>query len=100
MQEIESPIAEENVVIQAQVSGATNVELMVRVYSFDSQFTSVPMYDDGQHGDNDANDTVYGATIPFQSSSHVKYFIRATNNDALILSPRKAEYEFFKYSID
>ena len=100
LQEIESPVAEEDVVIQAQVSGATNVELMVTVNSFNSQFTSVPMYDDGQHGDDEANDTVYGATIPFQGSGHVKYYIRAINDDALILSPRKAGQDVYEYSID
>jgi hypothetical protein len=58
------------------------------------------MLDDGQHEDGGANDGVYGAIVPFQENgSHVKYYIRASNNDALILSPRKAEHEFYDYIV-
>jgi hypothetical protein len=91
----------DDVVIQSLVSGATEVELMVTTNDFNAQFTSVPMYDDGQHNDGDANDAVYGAVIPFSDSGdHVKYYIRASNADALILNPRKAEQEFYEYTID
>ncbi len=100
LQENMDPEAEEDVIIQAQVTGATTVELMSTVNTFNSQFTSVPMLDDGQHDDGEANDGVYGAIVPFQENgSHVKYYIRASNNDALILSPRKAEHEFYDYIV-
>ena len=100
LQENMDPEAEEDVIIQAQVTGATTVELMTTVNTFNSQFTSVPMLDDGQHEDGGANDGVYGAIVPFQENgSHVKYYIRASNNDALILSPRKAEHEFYDYIV-
>ena len=101
IQENENPVQGENVVIQSLVSGATEVELMVTTNDFNAQFTSVPMYDDGQHNDGDANDAVYGAVIPFyESGDHVKYYIRASNADALILNPRKAEQEFYEYTVD
>ena len=100
LQENMDPEAEEDVIIQAQVTGATTVELMSTVNTFNSQFTSVPMLDDGQHDDGEANDGVYGAIVPFQENgSHVKYYIRASNADALILSPRKAEHEFYDYIV-
>ncbi len=101
IQENENPVQGEDVVIQSLVSGATEVELMVTTNDFNAQFTSVPMYDDGQHNDGDANDAVYGAVIPFyESGDHVKYYIRASNADALILNPRKAEQEFYEYTVD
>ena len=101
IQENENPVQGDDVVIQSLVSGATEVELMVTTNDFNAQFTSVPMYDDGQHNDGDANDAVYGAVIPFyESGDHVKYYIRASNADALILNPRKAEQEFYEYTVD
>ena len=82
------------------MTSATAVELMATINDYDSHFASIPMYDDGQHGDEDASDSIYGAVIPFHESGRkVKYYIRARNDDALILSPRKAEYEFYEYSI-
>ena len=100
IQENENPVQGDDVVIQSLVSGATEVELMVTTNDFNAQFTSVPMYDDGQHDDGEANDGVYGAIVPFQENgSHVKYYIRASNADALILSPRKAEHEFYDYIV-
>jgi len=100
IQENENPLHGDDVVIQSLVSGATEVELMVTTNDFNAQFASVPMYDDGQHNDGDANDAVYGAVIPFyESGDHIKYYIRASNADALILNPRKAEQEFYEYTI-
>jgi hypothetical protein len=100
LQENMDPEAEEDVIIQAQVTGATTVELMSTVNTSNSQFTSIPMLDDGQHDDWEANDGVYGAIVPFQENgSYVKYYIRASNNDALILSPQKAENEFYEYIV-
>ena len=100
LQENMDPEAEEDVIIQTQVTGATNVELMSTVNTANSQFTSIPMLDDGQHDDGEANDGVYGAIVPFQENgSYVKYYIRARNNDALILSPQKAENEFYEYIV-
>ena len=30
----------------------------------------------------------------------IKYYVRAQNDDAMILEPRRAEYEFFDYTIE
>ena len=99
--ENDNPGHGEEVVIQAEVTGAAAVELMVTTNSYNSHFISVPMFDDGDHGDGDANDNTFGAIIPFQNSeNHVKYYVRASNDDALILNPRKAEREFYEYTVD
>jgi len=42
---------------------------------------SIPAYDDGDHGDGGAGDSVYGATIPAQpDDSIVAYFYKATDD--------------------
>jgi len=100
VQENDAPVWGEDVIIQAEVEGAVSVELMVTINSSPSHFISIPMYDDGYHGDADADDFIYGATVPFQEyEDHVKYFVRASNEDALILSPEKAENEFYEYTV-
>ena len=58
------------------------------------------MYDDGMHNDGYENDNIYGALVPyFSDGEHIKYYIRARDNDAIILKPRKATRDFFEYSI-
>ena len=72
--------------IQTAVTGAESVELMVTINDGNSHFVSVAMSDDGQNGDGDANDNIFGALVPFQAGgSHVKYYIRAGNEEALVL---------------
>ena len=100
VQENINPIEGQDVIIKAEITDATSVELMVTINSFSSQFTSIPMYDDGYHGDDDADDSIYGAIVPFQEyEDHIKYYIRASNENALILSPEKAENEFYEYTV-
>jgi hypothetical protein len=46
--------------------------------------TTVPMFDDGAHGDGAAGDNVYGAAIPgsaHQAGEMVRYYITATDTD-------------------
>jgi len=101
LQENTNPEEGDNVVIQAEVTGALSVELMATINPFPSHFISIPMYDDGEHDDGNANDNIFGAIIPFQESgNHIKYYIRASNDDALVLDPQKAEREFYQYTID
>jgi hypothetical protein len=58
------------------------------------------MLDDGTNGDVMANDGIYSSELPFQSSGlNIKFYIRAQNNDALVLLPERAEYEFYTYSV-
>jgi hypothetical protein len=57
------------------------------------------MFDDGTNGDLLANDGIYTADLPYQFSGFdVKFYIRSENDDAIKLSPQRAEYEFYIYS--
>jgi hypothetical protein len=56
------------------------------------------MYDDGTNGDLQANDGVFTCHIPYPSALKVKFYIKATNSHSMMLSPERAEYEFYEYS--
>jgi len=91
----------DDVIVQAVVTGASLVELMVSQTQSDPRFMSFPMFDDGEHDDGESNDFLFGGIIPFQDAGdHVRYFIRASNDDALVLSPQFAEREFYEYTIE
>ena len=81
------------------IAGNTNqVDLMVTTSPYNSMFVPFPMYDDGSNGDAIANDGIYTAALPYYASGQaVKYYIRAQNNNAMRLSPERAEYEFYIY---
>ena len=99
-QDISEPDPGEQVVITAAVTGAESVELMVQNQALNGQFFSIEMYDDGNSGDGDEGDIIYGATIPFNSSGdQVRYYIRASNDDALVLEPRQAEWEYYHFVV-
>ena len=94
------PAPGDTVFINTVVENATQVELMVTTSPYGAHFESVEMHDDGLHQDGGASDQVYGAYIPYFSNGiHVKYYIRARDNDAIILEPQKAERVFFDYTI-
>ena len=56
------------------------------------------MNDGGVNGDLISNDGIFSAQIPFVGNTNIKFYIRAQNNDAMMLSPERAEYEFYEYS--
>ena len=80
------------------VFNATSVELMVTTSQYNSKFQSFAMNDDGINGDVTANDGTYSVVMPFVGNTNVKFYIRSQNNDAMMLSPERAEYEFYEYS--
>lgn len=85
--------------VTAEVFNANTVELLATTSEYNSKFLSFIMLDDGIGGDVVANDGVYSAALPFQSSGlEVKFYIRSENNDAIKLNPQRAEYEFYTYS--
>ena len=95
-----NPFPGDSVFINATVENATQVELMVTINEYSTLFQSIEMYDDGFHHDGEENDNVYGALVPyFSNGENIKYYVRARDNDAIILEPRKAERDFFEYSI-
>ena len=64
----------------------------------DFKFQSFSMSDGGTNGDAIANDGIYSCVMPFNSGAEVKFYIKARNGQAMILSPERAEYEFYTYS--
>lgn len=100
-QSIADPREGDEVWITAEAFDANQVDLMVTNNEhYASFFGAVEMFDDGLHNDGASNDGVYGALIPFQiEGDHVQYYVRAQNDDAMVLNPQKAEYEFFDYTI-
>ena len=83
----------------AEVFNANSVEIMATTSEYNSKFNSFSMFDDGTNGDLLANDGIYTADLPYQFSGFdVKFYIRSENDDAIKLSPQRAEYEFYTYS--
>ena len=62
--------------------------------------TVVPMYDDGQHHDGVAGDSVYGAEIPaFPTGTLVVYHVIATDNTGQVsVDPASAPY-YYSYKV-
>jgi hypothetical protein len=87
-----------NNLLTTSVFNATSVELMVTTSQYNSKFQSFAMNDDGINGDVTANDGTYSVVMPFVGNTNVKFYIRSQNNDAMMLSPERAEYEFYEYS--
>jgi hypothetical protein len=90
------PANDDDIVVTARVSPAfasvTGVTLNYRVMY--GATNTLPMLDDGTHGDGLANDGVFGATIPASASTNgqmVRWIIRAT--DALGRSSRWPLFE-------
>lgn len=98
---IEEPEEGQDIWVTAEVTNATKVDLMIttnKVYA--SYFEPFEMKDDGLSNDGAAGDGIHGALIPFQAlDEKIKYYVRAQNAEAIILEPRRAEYEYFKYKI-
>lgn len=84
-------------IITANVNNESYVELMATVSEYNSKFKSFNMYDDGTNGDTQANDGVYSCYVPFNSSPLIKFYVKARNSQAMMLSPERAEYEFYEY---
>ena len=99
---IEEPAEGQNVWVTAEVANATQVDLMITTSrEYASFFEPIEMKDDGLSNDGAAGDGVYGALIPFQSQDEkIKYYVRAQNAEAMILEPRRAEFEYFEYKIN
>ena len=87
-----------NNLVEANVFNSSSVDLMITSSQYNSKFQSFAMNDDGINGDLTPNDGIYSIQLPFVGNTNVKFYIRAENNDAMILSPERAEYEFYEYS--
>jgi hypothetical protein len=89
----EAPEAGQSFSISAKVSKAENVVLAYR-YSGNDIFHKTQMFDDGNHNDGLAADSVYGAELSL-SGNTIQYYIYAENDSAGMFSPERAEYEYY-----
>jgi predicted RNA-binding protein with TRAM domain len=66
-------------------------------------FTSLPMFDDGSHGDGAAGDGQFGVYIPEQvGGQYVRYYIESVANNSAntrVYEPAGAEHEVFIYQV-
>lgn len=66
-------------------------------------FTSLPMFDDGSHGDGAAGDGQFGVYIPEQvGGQYVRYYIESVSNNSAntrVYEPAGAEHEVFIYQV-
>ena len=85
-------------IIEVNISNATIVDLMLTISPFNSKFRAYPMNDAGTNGDLVAGDGIWSTIQPnVPLGTSVKFYVRAQNNDAMRLSPERAEYEFYEY---
>ena len=86
--------------VTAEVTNADVVELMATISPYNSKFVSITMVDDGTNGDPVAGDNFYTGAFPwYMGGDLTKFYVRATNSDATMLNPKRAEYEFWTYDL-
>ncbi len=82
--------------ISATVADADEVFLAYR-FGESEVFKTISMFDDGNHNDGTAGDSLYGAELT-DIGNVVEYYIYAENDSTGRFSPERAAYEF--YSIE
>ena len=76
---------------------ADEIQLRWTTNSIGSNFQSTVMVDDGTQGDEFASDGIFSIPMPNEDGADIKFYIRATNSEAMSLSPARAEYEYYIY---
>ena len=82
----------------AQVSNVNDVFLAYRSNSY-GIFDKINMYDDGNHGDGQEGDGVYGISI-IAGPTDIQYYIYAENSEAVTFLPANSEYEFYDIDVE
>ena len=97
----DSPTITANVTANGN-SGVSSVWLYHRGKAY-GRFTTIQMYDDGAHGDANAGDGTYGATVTnYSAGTKVRYYIEARGTNAVQaarFSPARAENETYSYRV-
>lgn len=99
------PSSNDDVTVRATVSFPTGVFGVKLFYAngLVGNFTSVDMYDDGNHDDGLAGDGIYGAIIPAAAAgSWIRFYIEATANNpskTVKYEPEGAEHNVYVYII-
>lgn len=84
--------------LRTEVTNADSVFLMYRWWD-QAPFTSIPMYDDGQHWDFLPGDGIFGVQIP-DIASQTQFYLYAENDSAGEFLPARAAYEFYSVSAE
>jgi len=95
----------QSLAIVARVGGlvpVSSVDLYLATGSFE-QFILLPMIDDGQHGDAQASDGVFGCVLPeYPIGTVLRYYVQATADDkagTLVFDPPGAEHEVYTHIV-
>ncbi len=83
----------DKIVITCKVSDGQKAMLCYREKA-NAPFKIVDLKDDGQNNDGAASDNLFGITLPYPTFMH--YYIIAVNENAAVLSPERASYEFYE----
>jgi hypothetical protein len=83
--------------ITSKIDHADLAQFVYRTH-LKSPFIKINMYDDGLHGDGDANDDIFGATIN-PMSDRIQYYLYAENVEAAKFSPEGAQYKLHELRI-
>jgi spore coat protein CotH len=96
-----SPNRIEDFKISAKVGDFTkNVWLYYR-FSSDDSFRQIPMMDDGEHNDEAADDTIFGAQVqPPNGVKDIEFYIVAENAKSISFSPAHYMYEQHTANLD
>ncbi|MDP6456674.1 MAG: CotH kinase family protein [Candidatus Marinimicrobia bacterium] len=81
-----------------EVSNVNDVFLAYRSNPY-GVFDKINMYDDGDHGDGQEGDGVYGISI-IAGPTDIQYYIYAENSNAVTFLPANAEYEFYDINVE
>lgn len=81
--------------ITAKVSASSAVQLNYR-NSHKALFSTLEMYDDGNHNDGIAGDSIFGVQV-IADGKTFQYYIWAENDSTGSFSPERAQYEFYSF---
>lgn len=87
-----------NITVKATAPQGANLANVTLHYRDIGAFRGVPMFDDGQHGDNDPNDGVYGAFVQGSlAGTKIEYYVSAacaiSDGGAWSFIPNTAEFQ-------
>jgi hypothetical protein len=95
------PTLKDTVWVTATIAASVGVTGVELAYATGEIFTSVAMYDDGNHHDGRAGDGVFGGSIPpSQIGTTVRYYLRATaSGGGMAIDPPRAELVTHAYEV-
>jgi len=94
--EPDEPTSSDEITVRVKVTDNGSITSVILKYSDGVAEQTVPMFDDGQHGDLEADDSFYGVAIgPFPDKTVISYTIEATDDIGQVSThPEDAPDEF------